>query len=288
MLEDSLMKRLESAEGSLSESHKSIATYILSAGHQAAFLTAAKTAYDVGVSESTVVRFAQKLGFSGFPELKKVLRQNLFETLSPQERLKAASVSSDDRELSNRSLRLEQAGLQKVYSDANFEKVLEAARRVMNARQKYIAGVRSSRPIAMLLDHYLRKVLPDVKTFTQVDPLMEGLGWIEGSDILIGFSFPRYSRATIEALRLTKEAGATTIVVTDSEHSPPAQIADLVLVAPADSTFFGNSFTAAVAVVNCLVTACVLLAPDEFAERLGKLESLTVVNDRFTAPSSGR
>lgn len=288
MPEDSLMKRLQAVEGSLSESHKNIATYILSAGPQAAFLTAAKTAYDLGVSESTVIRFAQKLGFSGFPELKKVLRQNLFETLSPKERLWAAAVSSDDRELANRSLRLEQANLQRAYSDANFEKILEAARRVMEAKHRYIAGLRSSRPIAQLLDHYLRKVLPEVKTFTQVDPLMEGLRWLEARDILIAFSFPRYSRATIEAMRLTKEAGATTIVITDSEHSPPAQIADLVLVAPADSTFFGNSFTATVSVVNCLMTACVLLAPDEFAERLGRLESLTVADDRFTAPTSGR
>lgn len=284
MLDDSLMARLEAVRDSLSDSHQNVATYILNAGHKAAFLTAAKIAYDVGVSESTVVRFAQKLGFSGVPELKEFLRRNLLETLSPQERHRAVSASRDERELANESLRLEQSNLQRTFSSANFEKALEVARLITAARQRYIAGLRSSRPIALLLDHYLRKILPDVKTFTQADPLMEGLGWLQREDLLLAFSFPRYSKATIEAVRIANKLNVTTVVITDSEYSPPAQVADLVLVAPANSIFFGNSFTSAVALVNCILEACVLLAPDEFAERLERLESLAVGSDRFTTP----
>lgn len=285
-LSGTLVERLDALGEALTPSQEQIARFLLDRGHHAAFLTTADIAKEVGVSESTVVRFARSLGFRGFPDLQDYLRQNLLDTLSPSERLRASSLGGDARDLAQRTLEIESANLQRALGDLNIGTVMESAQCLLDAKQRYVIGLRSSRAPALLFGHYLGKILPDVLVITQSDFLLEGLNWVGEKDVILGFSFPRYSRGTMEALRWGKKVGARTIVISDSDGSPPTQLADHYMIAPAHSSYFGNSFTAAVALSNLLVAACVLLSLQESTDSLRRLEELDSLGDRFISPTS--
>lgn len=283
----SLFERVERANDALTDSQRQIAAYLLRNSHKSAFASAAEIARHVGVSESTVVRFARALGFRGFPDMQSYVQEALLESLSPPQRLeltderhKGALVESVG-ELEADNLRLAVESVDSITLSTLSERLWSASRR-------FIVGVRSSRGPATILAHYLAKIMPSTIGLLTTDAINEAMPWLQESDALVAFSFPRYSLPTVQALRHARDAGAWTAVITDSLLAPPAQLADSTLLAPASSTFFSNSFVAAVAICDLLVTQCVRTQPDAALENLRRAEPLTASREEFYAQRPSR
>lgn len=281
MREKSLVDRLANVEGSLSAAHSTIAAFLVKSGHKAAFLTAAEIAGSVDTSESTVVRFARILGFRGYPELQEFLRQDLLETLSPIERLGSNSAGKDNSQLISQVIEREVTNLRASLEGIDRKALRGLVKAISDAETCYVLGIRSSRAPATLLGHYLPKIVPKVTLILSSDLLLEQLSWIGKKDVLIAFSYPRYSKPTIEALRIAKSYGARTGTITDSRSAPAAQISDYVLVGPAISGFYGNSFVAGVALINLLLASCVQAQPDVVRRNLKRVEDSASLSERF-------
>jgi DNA-binding MurR/RpiR family transcriptional regulator len=276
-----LLERLNVIERSLSVTHNKIATFLLKSGHKAAFLTAAEIASSVGASESTVVRFARMLGFHGYPELQDFLRQGLLETLSPVDRLIGSDEIQDKSKLVEHLADREISNLRAAFETVDYKALQELVEAICAARTCYIVGLRSSRSPAILLGHYLTKIAPKVTVIVSSDSMFEQLSWATEKDVLIAYSFPRYSKATVDAIQIAKSAGAPTSAITDSHNSPAAQLSDYSLIAPAISDFYGNSFVAAVAITNLLLAFCVHAQPDAVRQNLNRLEKVASLSERF-------
>jgi DNA-binding MurR/RpiR family transcriptional regulator len=281
MGKQSLIDRITSIEGSLSAAHKLIAAFLMKSGHKAAFLTAAEIAAEVGTSESTVVRFARILGFGGYPQLQEFLRQGVLSTLSPLERLESEAIPANDAKFSQRVVEKEVGNLRAALEGVDHKALKGMVGAIIKAETCYVIGLRSSRGPATLLSHYLSKIVPKVTLIASSDMMMEQISWVSRKDILIAYSYPRYSNATIDALRIAKSYGARTGTITDSRDAPSAQISDFVLVGPAHSSFYGNSFVAAIALSNLLLTSCALAQPDLVRRNLARVEEVASLSERF-------
>jgi DNA-binding MurR/RpiR family transcriptional regulator len=291
MAKQSLMDRVARIEGSLSAAHKLVAAFLMKSGHKAAFLTAAEIAAKVGTSESTVVRFARVLGFGGYPQLQEFLRQGLLSTLSPLERLESEAIPADATKFSEQVVEKEVGNLRAALDGVDHKALEGLVGAIVNAETCYVLGLRSSRAPATLLSHYLSKIVPKVTLIASSDMMMEQMSWVSKNDVLIAYSYPRYSKATIDALRIAKSYGARTGTITDSRDAPSAQISDFVLVGPAHSSFYGNSFVAAIALSNLLLTSCALAQPDLVRRNLGRVEEVASRSERFirlTDPGVGK
>jgi DNA-binding MurR/RpiR family transcriptional regulator len=277
----SLMQRLGDIEGSLSTSHKRVAAFLLKSGHKAAFMTAAEIASNVEASESTVVRFARMLKFRGFPELQDFLRQGVLDTLSPVDRLASQGNIKDQGKFIEHLAERESANLLAALRDVDHLALQELTAAICSAPTCYVVGLRSSRAPAILLGHYLTKIVPRVVVIVSSDFLLDQLSWTSKNDVLIAYSFPRYSKPTIDAIRIAKASGARTGAISDSHNAPAAQLSDFSLIAPSISDFYGNSFVAAVAVTNLLLASCVQAQPEAVRRNLGRVEEVASLSERF-------
>jgi DNA-binding MurR/RpiR family transcriptional regulator len=159
---------------------------------------------------------------------------------------------------------------------AAFERVDRAAlhnlvEAICAAKTCYVVGLRSSRALATLLGHYLTKIAPKVIVIESSDTMFEQLSWIDRDDVLVAYSFPRYSKQTIDAIQIAKSSGARTGALTDSQSAPAAQLCNYSLIAPAISSFYGNSFVAAVALTNLLLASYVHAPPNIVRENLSAI-----------------
>ncbi len=286
MRERSLLDRLNSIERSLSATQNKIAAFLLKSGHKAAFLTAAEIASSVNASESTVVRFARMLGFHGYPELQEFLREGLLETLSPIDRLIGHDEIKDESNLITHLAERETLNLQAALERIDRTALHNLIEAVCAAETCYIVGLRSSRALATLLGHYLTKIAPKVIVIDSSDTMFEQLSWIDREDVLIAYSFPRYSKQTIDAIQIAKSSGTRTGALTDSLSAPAAQLCDYSLIAPAISDFYGNSFVAAVALTNLLLASCVHARPEIVRKNLSRVEKAASLSERFVRLSN--
>lgn len=280
-MRESLLERLNSIERSFSATQNKIAAFLLKSGHKAAFLTAAEIASNVDASESTVVRFARMLGFHGYPELQEFLREGLLETLSPIDRLVGHDEIKDESNLIAYLTERETLNLRAAFERVDRAALHNLVEAICAAKTCYVVGLRSSRALATLLGHYLTKIAPKVIVIESSDTMFEQLSWIDRDDVLVAYSFPRYSKQTIDAIQIAKSSGARTGALTDSQSAPAAQLCNYSLIAPAISGFYGNSFVAAVALTNLLLASCVHARPNIVRENLSRVEKVASSSERF-------
>lgn len=256
--EGDLLTRLRRASAHLSPGHQRIAAYVAGNPHDAAFESAARIAARCGVSESSVVRFAAAVGYDGFPALSQALQAIVKGHLSLPERMHhrprelAADAPAD--ELLRDALDLAAANVgaaARTLDVAAFEATLAA---LLDARTVYAVGLRGSAHLAALAAVLLGKAGADARALTCGDvTLFDDLRSVGPGDAVAAFSFARYTRRAVEALRLARERGATTIAVTDAPLTPAASVAEHVLVVPVASHAFNHSYVAAVALIDALV-----------------------------------
>ena len=270
-----LMKIIQIKYPRLSKSQKLIAEYILSSYDKAAFMTAAKLGVSVGVSESTVVRFANEVGFEGYPKLQKALQELIKNRLTTVQRL----------ELSNDYLSNEYALRSVLKADIDniritlekidfkmFENVLES---IFRANKIYIIGLRSSTALAEFLGFYLNVILQNVKVVSYgISDIFEQMINVKKGDLVIGIGFPRYATKTINALDFAKSRGADVVAITDSKRSPLASKADYTLIAESNMASFVDSLVAPLSVINALIIAVGMKEKEYISETFNNLENI--------------
>lgn len=269
-----LITKINDKFRTMSKSHKAIAGYIKEHYDQAVFMTAAKLGEALGISESTVVRFASGLGYEGYPEFQKALEEWVKNKLSDVQRINVKYGHSSQSEILSSVLGADIEKIQDtiVNLDPNaFEMAVSA---ILEAKTVYIIGLRSCAPLADFLQFYLNMIRPNVVLLntTSVSETFEQMIRIDEKDAIIGISFPRYSMRTLKAMEFANDRNAKVISVTDSIHSPMCLYSSLNLLARSDMVSIVDSLVAPLSVINALVVAMCLKRPQEVKKNLESLE----------------
>lgn len=271
-----LLTKIEEEYKGLSKGQKRIADYLLSDYDKAAFMTAAKLGELVGVSESTVVRFATELGYEGYPELQKALQEIVRVRLTAVQRLEVASNRVDEANVLQTVLTSDMEKIKvtlEQIDSAAFQKTVET---ILSAKHIYILGVRSSAALASFLGFYFNLMFQNIRLVhtSSVSEMFEQILNLESGDVVIGISFPRYSKRTIQALQYAKDSGATVISLTDSNHSPLVPFSDIALTARSDMVSFADSLVAPLSLINALIVAISMRKKEEVTRNFEKLEGI--------------
>lgn len=259
-----LLARINQTGRKLSKGQKRIAEYIVNHYDKAAFMTASRLGEKVQVSESTVVRFAIALGYDGYPALQKALQEMIRNRLTTVQRVEMTGDMSESAVL-GMVFKADMQNIRQTTEDideAAFSGVVDA---LCAGRRVYVVGVRSSAPLAQFLGYYMSFIRDDV---------LEQVVRVGPDDVLMGISFPRYSRRTIEAMHYAKERGATVVSLTDTPLSPLGEASDLCLTARSDMASFVDSLVAPLSMINALIVAMSLRSRDSVAAHFGQLEKL--------------
>ncbi len=261
---------------SFSKGQKLIANYILDSYDKAAFMTANKLGKTVGVSESTVVRFAVELGFDGYPSMQKTLQALVRTKLTSVQRIEVSNsrISGDD--VAGSVLQADMDALRQTSETLDRGEMERCVNAILQAKQVYIVGVRSSAAVASYLNFYFRNVLDSVHlvSSTATSEMLEQLIRIGPGDVLIGISLPRYSARTVKMLQFAHNSGATTIAITDKREAPAARAADHVLLASSDMVSIVDSLVAPLSVVNALIVMVTRKQEKELSRTYKDLERL--------------
>lgn len=276
MPQGSLISGIELVIPRMSKGQKAIAAFILANYDKAAYLTAASIGETVGVSESTVVRFAMELGYDGFPHFQKVLKEELKVRLTAVQRLNASGRLSGSDDIL-RSVLLADADQLRHSSDwmdrDQFNKAVEL---ILRAKRIFIVGVRSASPLASFMHYYFSYIFDDVRLLnpTGASDMLEQIMPAKKGDVVVGISFPRYSKRTIDAMRYSRSIGASVIAITDKADTPVAKSADCQLLTPSDMMLFVDSLTTPMSVITALIVALGLSKKEQVGKNLEKLEHL--------------
>lgn len=267
---------IQSQMETFSKGQKRIAAFILNSYDKAAFMTASKLGKTVDVSESTVVRFAAELGYDGYPAMQKALREMIRNKLTAVQRIEVASDRLDKHEVLPTVMHADAENIRLTLEGVDRGEFDHAVQAILSARKIYILGVRSAFSLASFLGFYFNMMFENVVvTHTNSSSeLFEQILRIGEGDVLIGISFPRYSKRTVKAMNYAKDQGATVIAITDSETAPSAQIADHTLLAKSDMASFVDSLVAPLSLVNALIVAVSREKEEELAGTFGRLEQI--------------
>jgi DNA-binding MurR/RpiR family transcriptional regulator len=260
-----------------SKKYKALSRYLLSFPDKAPFLTLSELAKETAVSESTIVRFARELGYKGYPELKEEFQNIILKRLAPSERLQKKFPATHNLvEIIDEIYEREIKNIQEAKTKFSISKIQAIASTIVDARHKYVIGLRASAGCAYLLGHLLVQILPNVTTILDGDArLFEGLKSIGEKDVLIAISYPRYTKRIIEAIEFSRNRKAKNIVITDSEISPLSQAEELSIIASSSSLGFANSYTACTFAINILTAVIVHLHKDLTKKMLDEWEEST-------------
>lgn len=252
-----LIKDIQGKYEDFSKGQKLISDYIIKQYDKAAFMTASKLGDIVGVSESTVVRFATKLGFEGYPELQKVLQDLIKSKLTSVQRIAVSSSRISPENVLKSVLQSDMDKIKDTLEHINQEEFNTIVQCILNAENIYILGVRSSAALASFLGFYFNLIFDNVKLVhtTSVSEMFEQIVRASEGDVVIGISFPRYSKRTIKAMQFAQDRKSTVIAITDSKKSPAAVNADYSLIAKSDMASFVDSLVAPLSVINALIVA---------------------------------
>jgi DNA-binding MurR/RpiR family transcriptional regulator len=270
-----LFERIKQYYPRLTRGQKALAEFITTHYDRAAFLTAAKLGQIVGLSESTVVRFASALGYNGFPELQEDLQEVVKNKLSTVERLELSADYMAQESVLKKVLQTDIENIRltmEEVSESEFDSAVEA---ILDANRIYILGLRSAAALSNFLGYYLNLILQNVNIVNLgLSDIYEQLLPAKSGDLIIGISFPRYTRITVEAFEFAKNRGAKTIAITDSSLSPLGRKADFTLVAKSDMASFVDSFVAPMSVINALIIAVGMKEKSRISETLATLEEV--------------
>ncbi len=260
----------------LSKSQKLIANYLIAHYDKAAFMTAARLGETVGVSESTVVRFAVDIGFDGYPKLQKMLQEMIKSKLTSVQRMEVSSTRINESNVLKSVLQSDIEKLKITLDEISQEIFNNSVEAILAAKKIYILGVRSSAPLASFLGFYFNLIFDNVRLVhtTSVSEMFEQIVRADAGDVVIGISFPRYSKRTLKAMQFVKAQGATVIAITDSYESPLAPIADYSLTARSDMASFADSLVAPLSVINALIAAIGIRRKDNVYEVFDRLEKI--------------
>ncbi|MCP1101129.1 DNA-binding MurR/RpiR family transcriptional regulator [Aequitasia blattaphilus] len=271
-----LLDILEKEYKTFSKGQKKLATFIIENYDRAAFLTAAKLGEEVGVSESTVVRFATAVGYEGYPQFQKDLGELVRTKLNSIQRMEVTYGRIPQGEILASVLHGDIDKIKQTLENIEEETFEVAVNTILKARKIYIIGIRSCAPLASFLNFYLNLIFENVilVNTNSASEIFEQMIRINEEDVVIGISFPRYSMRTMKALEFASNREAKVVTITDSNHSPITMYSSCNLIAKSDMVSIVDSLVAPLSIVNALVVALCMKKQDEVIETLKTLEDI--------------
>lgn len=281
-----LITKIQSELPGFSKGQKQIARFILEHYDKAAFMTASRLGVTVGVSESTVVRFATELGYDGYPHLQRALQEMIRNKLTSVQRMEVAGDRMGGRDVLQTVLHADTDMIRVTLDEIDRDAFQGAVDALMGAKRIYILGVRSSSALASFLGFYFNLLFENVTLVhtNSVSEIFEQVLRVGLGDVLFGISFPRYSKRTLSAMKYARDRGARVIALTDSQLSPLARVADHVLLARSDMASFVDSLVAPLSVINALIVAVGMSRRDEIEHTFNKLERIWEEYDVYEKP----
>jgi DNA-binding MurR/RpiR family transcriptional regulator len=270
-----LLNRIETNYLGLSKGQKRIADYILANYDKVAFMTASSLGEVVGVSESTVVRFANALDYEGYPQLQKALQESIKTKLTTVQRFELSKDQDIAENYLKQIMASDMENIRKTIDAVDEEMIQKSVDTLHEARKVYILGLRSSSVLANYLGFYLNFILDNVSIVPSgANDLFDQLLNITDEDVLITFSFPRYSKTTYEVVEFAKAQGAKLIGITDSKSSPLVPLSDYYMTAKYNMNTFIDSLVAPMSLVNALIIAVSIREKDKVKSTFSKLEGI--------------
>ena len=271
-----LNNRINARYSSMSKGQKMLANYITDNYDKAVFLTAAKLGGIVGVSESTVVRFAMCLGYKGYPDFQKALEEMVRNKLNTVQRMEVTYGRIQESNVLQTVLSADAEKIKETIENIDEAAFRSAVDTILQARKIYIVGIRSCAPLASFLAFYLNQMFEDVILLhtNSASELFEQMVYIDEKDVIIGISFPRYSMRTLKALEFANNRNAKVITLTDSVHSPMNLYSSCNLIAKSDMASIVDSLVAPLSVINALIVSLCMRKQDEVASTLEMLEHI--------------
>lgn len=271
-----LMNRIEEAAPHFSKGQRRIAAFIREHYEKAAFMTASKLGATVGVSESTVVRFATEVGYDGYPQLQKALQEVIRNRLTSVQRMEVAHERLEGGDVLANVLQTDMDTLKHTLEEIDRSTFQTAVTSIIQARKIYIMGIRSASALTGFLGFYFTQIFEDVRLVdtSSTSVIFEQMLRIGPGDVFIGITFSRYSKRTIKAAQFARASGAKVVAITDSLSAPIAEVSDSVLVAKSNMASFVDSLVAPLSVINALIVAIGVQKSAEISETYHKLETI--------------
>jgi len=271
-----ISERIRAIYSTLSKGQKKIANAVLNDYDKVAYLTAAKLGTLVGVSESTVVRFADELGFEGYSQFQLAVQELVRIKLTPNQRIEITKQRIGRGDVIDNVMESDINKIKHTLERLDRKAFINAVDSIISARTIYITGARSSEPIARHLSYNLSLIFDNVKFIvpTSSSEVFEQMYSIGEEDVVIAFSFPRYSSKMINGIKFAKQKNAKVVVFTDSDVSPLVEYADCVLIAQSDMASFMDSLVAPLSIINAIIIEITARREKEITERFDALEKL--------------
>ena len=271
-----LLTRITEQSPNFSKGQRLIAKFIEEHYDKASFMTASKLGATVGVSESTVVRFATELGYDGYPKLQRAMQEMIRDKLTSVQRIDVTRNRIGENNILEYVLNQDIEKIRRTLEETSKDTFGLAVEAISQAKKIYIFAVHSSAALASFLGYYYSLIFENVKvisTFSETE-IYEALFRIDENDVMIGISFPRYSKAAVRALNFAKQNGAKVISVTDSMISPLVEPSDYVLVAKSDIATVVDSLVAPMSMINALIVATVMCMRERVSDTFSRLEHI--------------
>ncbi len=283
-----ILEQIEQNSRGFSKGQRLIAKYITEEYDKAAFMTAGKLGKTVGVSESTVVRFATELGYDGYPGMRKAMQEMVRSRLTSVQRIAVARDMLDGSNVLKYVMSSDIDKLQTTLEELDRESFDEAVNAIENAGDLYIVGMRSSAALASFMAFYMNFLIDNVRLIhdTTSNEVYEQIMHIGPGDVYVGISYPRYSSSSLKAMEFAKSRGATVVALTDNVNSPFARIADIRLYAKSEMVSFLDSLIAPMSLINALIVAVAARKQETLAQTFNYLEELWSRYEVFTADKS--
>ena len=267
---------LQEKNPEFSKGQRRIAQYIMETYDKAAFMTAHKLGEAVGVSESTVVRFAVDLGFDGYPSMQKAMQEMVLNRLTSVQRIEVTNDRMSGQDILSMVMRSDMEKLRQTGETLSREDFDAAVSDILGARRIFILGVRSVAPLASFLGYYLNYMFNNVHVISECSAgeMFEKIVSISSEDVVVAFSFPRYSASTTKVAKYCRSVGAPVIGITDSRMSPLGQCSDHVLVTKSGMVSLVDSLVAPLSIVNALIVAIAARREKELSHTFDTLERI--------------
>ncbi len=272
----SLLSKIENKYDQFSKGQKLVANYILKNYDKAAFMTASKLGKTAGVSESTVVRFATEMDYNGYPELQKAIQQMMKSKLTSFQRIEVTNNRIGNADILDSVLEQDINNIRHTLCETSHDDFYKAVDYLISSDKIYILAARSSLPLGSFLYYYLNLIFDNVnliKTKSETE-IYERMLNINESDVVIGISFPRYSKQVIKAIHFSSDQGSKIIALTDSISSPLIKFSDCSLLAKSDMASIVDSLTAPLSLINALIVTAAHKKKNAVSNRLKKLENI--------------
>ncbi len=271
-----LATRIQDKMSGFSKGQKLIAKYIEEHYDKVAFMTASRLGATVGVSESTVVRFATEIGYAGYPELQQAMQEMIRNKLTSVQRMEVTADRIGNSDVLDSVFNQDIDTIRRTMEETSHEAFYRSVDAIVAARKIYILGARSSLALATFLFNYFNLLFENVLLVqsTSEGEIFEQMIRIDQRDVVIGISFPRYSRKAVKALDFAHKRGATVIAITDSSLSPMARPADNLLLARSDIASIVDSLVAPLSLINALIVTTALRKSGEVSQVFRRLEDI--------------